>query len=429
MKRFAIDNLLKWKVSKQRKPLIIEGARQVGKTWLMQEFGARHYKNTIYVNFDRNEKAYSRFETDLDPKRIMRDLSIQFDTDITPETLIIFDEIQECKNALRSLKYFCEEASEYSVISAGSLLGVALHDGDSFPVGKVDFLKMYPLSFYEFLEALGKNRLLQVLREKDLDAIASFKDTLIELLRTYYFVGGMPAAVTSFANSGDFSNVRTVQESILNAYNLDFSKHIPLSSYPRVGQIWDSIPRQLSKESKKFVYNVVEPKAKSKEYSVALAWLVKTGLAYSINKISKPAMPLKAYEEDTYFKLYALDVGLLGAMSGLTTKALIEGDRVFTEFKGALTEQYVLQEMKAIGQKNINYWTSGATAEVDFVVQLDDDIVPIEVKASVNNQAKSLKVYREKFAPAKAFRISLNDYNADSGLYDIPLYAMESFIK
>ncbi len=428
MQRFATQKLLEWKVSTNRKPLIIEGARQVGKTWLMQEFGKNHYNNSIYINFDRNSKIHSRFDIDLDPKRIIRDLSIHFETDITSETLIIFDEIQECKNALRSLKYFCEETPEYHIVAAGSLLGVALHEGDSFPVGKVDFLKMYPLSFYEFLSAIGKNKLLELLQSKDIESITSFKEELTELLRTYYFVGGMPASINSYISNGNFVDVREVQNTILNAYKLDFSKHIPLSSYNRVDQIWDSIPRQLSKENKKFVYNVVDPKAKSKEYSIALNWLIKTGLTYSITKISRPSIPIRAYEEDNFFKLYTLDVGLLGAMSDLSAKAVIDGDRVFTEFKGALTEQYVLQQMKSMGIKSIHYWTSSATAEIDFVINLDDFVVPIEVKASTNKQAKSLKIYKEKYSPKKSFRISLNDYKASGDLHNIPLYAVESLL-
>lgn len=428
MQRFATQKLLEWKVSTNRKPLIIEGARQVGKTWLMHEFGKNHYNNSIYINFDRNSKIHSRFDIDLDPKRIIRDLSIHFETDITSETLIIFDEIQECKNALRSLKYFCEETPEYHIVAAGSLLGVALHEGDSFPVGKVDFLKMYPLSFYEFLSAIGKNKLLELLQSKDIESITSFKEELTELLRTYYFVGGMPASINSYISNGNFVDVREVQNTILNAYKLDFSKHIPLSSYNRVDQIWDSIPRQLSKENKKFVYNVVDPKAKSKEYSIALNWLIKTGLTYSITKISRPSIPIRAYEEDNFFKLYTLDVGLLGAMSDLSAKAVIDGDRVFTEFKGALTEQYVLQQMKSMGIKSIHYWTSSATAEIDFVINLDDFVVPIEVKASTNKQAKSLKIYKEKYSPKKSFRISLNDYKASGDLHNIPLYAVESLL-
>lgn len=428
MERFAINKLIDWKKSKNRKPLIIEGARQVGKTYLMREFGSKFYKNTLYVNFDRNERAKDRFKGDIDPARILKELSVQFECEINENTLIIFDEIQECKNALRSLKYFCEETPQYSIMAAGSLLGVALHENDSFPVGKTDFLQMYPLSFYEFLLATGKKMLVDILREKDVQTITSFKDTLTELLRVYYITGGMPAVVNSYISDSDFAKVRETQNAILTAYQLDFSKHIPLSAYPKVGQIWNSLPQQLTKENKKFAYNLVAKNAKSKEYSVALNWLVKTGLSYEINKVSKPDLPLSAYAESGFFKLYSLDVGLLGALSGLDTQTVLNSNTLFTEFKGALTEQFVLQQLKALGIKNVYYWTSNANAEIDFLIQRQNDVIPVEVKASINNQAKSLKVYRQKYSPRKSYRISLNGYKVDDDIVNIPLYAMESFV-
>ena len=429
MKRKAINDLKKWKDRKIRKPLIIEGARQVGKTWLMLEFGKRHFKNTAYINLDRNAKMKALFSKDMDIERIVMGLEIESGVKIDAEnTLIILDEIQECRDALNSLKYFCESPVQYNIIAAGSLLGVAMHEGSSFPVGKVEFMKLYPLCFDEFLEAADEDKLVELIHTGDYGMVSVFKDKFTDYLRHYYFVGGMPEAVADFTRERDFENVRRIQKEILRSYERDFSKHIPTTSIPKVGKIWNSLPAQLARENKKFIYQDVEKGANKRGYEDAINWLLNSGLVYEVRRISKPGMPLSAYEDSSAFKLYHFDTGLLGAMSGLTAKSLIEGDRVFVEFKGALTENFVLQEMKAHGAESVYYWTSGAKAEVDFVTQLGDEIMPFEAKASMNLKAKSLHEYIRKYSPKIAVRTSLADYKQTDELYDIPLYAIGRFV-
>ena len=426
MERIAINQLLDWKKRADKKPLIINGARQVGKTWLMKYFGKKYYKNTAYINFETNERMKNLFSVDLDVNRLLVNLAVESGQKIDPtETLMIFDEIQECPKALTSLKYFYENAPKYNIIAAGSLLGVALHDGTSFPVGKVEFMDMHPLTFYEFLDAMGEKGLCDLLKQKDYLHLTVFKDKFIDFLRQYFYVGGMPEVVLKFSKNNDFALARATQRQILEAYERDFSKHIPASDFSRVKQLWKSIPAQLSKENKKFIYKNVKSGAANKTHGLAMEWLVSCGFVHRVARVSKPALPLKGYETDGAFKLFLLDVGLLSAMSVLDVKALLEGDALFKEYKGALTEQFVCQELKTLDDVEISYWTnSGATAEVDFLLQLDGKIIPIEVKSTTNLKAKSLKVYQEKFNPLLSVRSSLADYKKTDNLHDIPLYAL-----
>ena len=431
MKRFALDDLKKWKDSHDRKPLIIRGARQVGKTWLMREFGRLCYAQTIYINFDDNDVMAELFSRDLDTERIIKGIELAFGTKIAPEsTLLIFDEVQEVPKALTSLKYFHENAPQYQIVAAGSLLGVALHEGTSFPVGKVDFLDLYPLSFSEFLCALGKENLVELLQLGDFELAAAFKNEYIDRLKEYYFVGGMPEAVAHFAQHTDYGQVREIQKKILMAYELDFSKHAPTNEVPRIRMIWNSVPSQLAKENRKFVYGQLREGARAKDYELALMWLSDCGLVHKISRITKPGMPLKAYEDMKAFKLYLLDVGLLACVSEVDATSILRGSEIFTEFKGTLTEQFVCQQLKALGGIPLYYWTSeSGNAEVDFVIQLGGRVVPVEVKAETNLQSKSLKVYREKFAPQLAIRTSMADYRKNEELLDLPLWAIETIAK
>lgn len=424
MKRSAINFLREWKNRSDRKPLIIRGARQVGKTWIMKEFGRTQYKNIAYVNFDKNERMATLFSKDMKIERIISGLEIESDTKITPsETLIIFDEIQECPHALTSLKYFYEEAPEYNIVVAGSLLGVAHHSSTGFPVGKVEFMDLYPLNFGEFLEALGQKQFLDLISKQDFQMLETFKSKFVDLLKQYYFIGGMPEVVQDFVNNKDFKKVRYIQNNILLSYEQDFSKHISGIDSERARRLWQSIPSQLAKENKKFIYGALKTGARATEYELALVWLRDSGLVYKISRITKPGLPIKAYEDLSAFKLYILDVGLLGALSLLDAKTILDDNKIFTEFKGSLTEQFVLQELKANNNIPVYYWT-GATSEIDFVVQLDGDIIPIEAKASTNTKAKSLSTYRKEFQPNKSVRTSLNDFKKDNDLYNIPLFAI-----
>lgn len=426
MYRIAIEKLMKWKESKHRKPLIIEGARQVGKTWLMKEFGTRAYADTVYVNFDSNSGMSELFASDLDTERLIMGLELYAGHKINPEnTLLIFDEVQEVPRALASLKYFCENAPQYHIVCAGSLLGIALHQGTSFPVGKVDFLKLYPLSFKEFLMATGKQRFAELLDSGDFQMITAFNQTYIEALKQYYFVGGMPEAVRSFAENGDFNEVREIQKRILSAYEQDFSKHAPNEIVPRIRMVWNSIPSQLAKENKKFIYGLVRQGARAKDYETAIMWLGDCGLVYKVSRVNSAGIPLRAYEDLKAFKLFVADVGLLGCMAGLHQHTLLDGNDLFVEFMGALTEQYVCQQIKASGDLGIYYYANErGNCEVDFVVDTGEHIVPVEVKAQVNLKAKSLKAYREKFAPEIAVRTAMTDYKEEEGLVNLPLYAI-----
>lgn len=426
MYRVAIEKLLKWKQSKRRKPLIIEGARQVGKTWLMKEFGRQAYADTVYINFDSNSRMAELFASDLDTERLIMGLELYVGHKIDPEqSLLIFDEVQEVPRALASLKYFYENAPQYHIVCAGSLLGIALHQGTSFPVGKVDFLKLYPLSFKEFLMATDKARFADLLDQQDFSMITSFKQTYIDALKHYYFVGGMPEAVQSFAEDKDFNEVREIQKRILTAYEQDFSKHAPNEIVPRLRMLWNSIPSQLAKENKKFIYGLIREGARAKDYEMAMMWLSDCGLVYKVSRVNAARIPLRAYEDLKAFKLFVVDVGLLGCMTGLRQRVLLDGNDLFSEFKGALTEQYVCQQLKTIEDLGIYYYTNDrGSCEVDFVVDTGEQIIPVEVKAEVNLRAKSLKTYREKFSPEIAVRTSMADYKKEEGLVNLPLYAI-----
>lgn len=431
MYREKIKELEKWKKSKDRMPLIIRGARQVGKTWIMKEFGKNNYKKVAYVNFDGNNRMERLFESDYDINRIIQGLKIETKVDIDEEdTLIIFDEIQEVPKALTSLKYFCENARQFHIIAAGSLLGVALHEGTSFPVGKVDFIDLYPLNFQEFLLAIGEEDLVNILNEKDWNLISVFKDKFISYLREYYFIGGMPAAVNKYIETKDYRQVRKVQLKLLQAYEEDFSKHAPSEIVPRLKMLWNSIPAQLAKENKKFIYGLIKEGARAKEYELALSWLIDCGLIYKIDRINKPNIPLIAYQDTSAFKLYILDVGILGAMTRIDEKILLEGNEIFTEFKGSFTEQFVLTELKSNKDIPIFYWSAErATAEIDFLIQLGIDVIPIEVKSSENLQAKSLKAFIEKYNTIKNIRTSMSDYRKEEKLINIPLYSIGNIEK
>ena len=428
MYRIAIEKLYKWKNSKRRKPLIIEGARQVGKTWLMKEFGKQAYADTVYINFDSNSRMADLFSVDLDTDRLIMGLELYAGRKINPEnTLLIFDEVQEVPRALASLKYFCENAPQYHIVCAGSLLGIALHQGTSFPVGKVDFLKLYPLSFSEFLMATGNERFAELLKNQDYEMITSFKQTYIDALKHYYFVGGMPEAVQSFAESKDFNEVRAIQKRILAAYEQDFSKHAPNEIVPKIRMLWNSIPSQLARENKKFIYGLVREGGRAREYETAIMWLSDCGLVHKVSRVNAAGIPLKAYEDLKAFKLFIVDVGLLGCMTGLRQRTLLDGDDLFVEFKGALTEQYVCQQLKTIEDLGIYYYTNDrGSCEIDFVVDNGEQIVPIEVKAETNLRAKSLKTYRERFEPELSVRTSMADYKKEDWLLNLPLYAIEN---
>ena len=428
MYRIAIEKLYKWKNSKRRKPLIIEGARQVGKTWLMKEFGKQAYADTVYINFDSNSRMADLFSADLDTDRLIMGLELYAGRKINPEnTLLIFDEVQEVPRALASLKYFYENAPQYHIVCAGSLLGIALHQGTSFPVGKVDFLKLYPLSFSEFLMATGNERFAELLKKQDYEMITSFKQTYIDALKHYYFVGGMPEAVQSFAESKDFNEVRAIQKRILAAYEQDFSKHAPNEIVPKIRMLWNSIPSQLARENKKFIYGLVREGGRAREYETAIMWLSDCGLVHKVSRVNAAGVPLKAYEDLKAFKLFIVDVGLLGCMTGLRQRTLLDGDDLFVEFKGALTEQYVCQQLKTIEDLGVYYYTNDrGSCEIDFVVDTGEQIVPIEVKAETNLRAKSLKTYRERFEPELSVRTSMADYKKEDWLLNLPLYAIEN---
>ena len=428
MKRYAINKLIDWKESQNRKPLIIRGARQVGKTWLMKEFGKTQYKKTIYINFEDNDLMREHFSKDLNTKRIIEGLELEHSKIDADNTLIILDEIQECPKALTTLKYFYENNPEYHIVTAGSLLGVALHEDVSFPVGKVDFLDLYPLSFLEFLDAMGEENFVELLNKPDSDNITTFKPKYIEWLKKYYYIGGMPEVVNDFIKNNDFQKARKIQENILSAYTSDFSKHISSTGKLKIDLLWESIPNQLTQESKKFVYKKIKQGARADEFEEALSWLINCGLVYKINRITKPALPIRAYEDTKSFKLFILDVGLLCALSKLPARTLIDGDKIFTEFNGALAEQYVLQQLKTLDDMEVAYWISkSGNAEIDFVIQTDGYVIPVEVKATTNLQAKSLKVYREKFEPEISIRTSLANFEINNGLYNIPLFMAGKF--
>lgn len=427
MYRKAMEELLKWKDNPDKKPLIIRGARQVGKTWLMKEFGRTAFQEYVYVNFDANQIMKELFAPDLDIKRIITGIEIYFGKKIDPVvTLLIFDEIQEVPEALTSLKYFNENAPEYQILAAGSLLGVALHTGTSFPVGKIAFLDLYPLSFSEFMMALGYDSYVDLLQKSSYELITINKHKFVEILKYYYFVGGMPEVVQNFVENKDFHEVRAIQQRILDAYEQDFSKHAPRDVVPRIRMIWNSIPAQLAKENRKFIYGVMKEGARAKDFEMAVLWLCDCGLLHKVHRATSPSLPIRVYEDTRAFKLFSLDVGLLSCMSRLKPETLLEGNSLFREFKGALTEQYVLQQLLTDKSRQIAYWTHDqGNAEVDFLVDNGQDVIPLEVKAEVNLHAKSLRVYFDKYHPMLSVRTSMSDYKKEEWLLNLPLYAIE----
>lgn len=425
MKRDAMQQLYDWKEKEVRKPLIVRGARQVGKTWLMKEFAASAYKQFAYINFEDNEVMKDVFQKDFDIERILMAIQLVTGVVVDVETLIIFDEIQEAPRGLTALKYFQEKAPQYHVIAAGSLLGIAMHRNDSFPVGKVDFIDLYPLSFSEFLSAIGQESFASLLEKKDWTLISTFRSKFVDFLKQYYFVGGMPEVVNAFVERKDYAVVRQLQQNILDSYDRDFSKHAPIAEVPRIRMVWRSVPSQLAKENRKFIYGVVKEGARAKDFELAIEWLIDAGLVYKINRVKKSGIPLSAYEDFSAFKLFMLDTGLLGAMSGLPAQALLDGSALFSDFKGAITEQYVLQQLKSKKGLNIYYWSSDSSrGELDFLLQRDMDIIPVEVKAEENLQSKSLRVFVEKNTGLHGIRFSMSNYREQEWMTNYPLYSV-----
>ena len=431
MKRNVLQNLIAWKnkPSDKRKPLILEGARQTGKTWLARELGRTEFDEYVEINFEDNEQFRSLFEMDFDIERILMALrSVTGKKILQGKTLIFFDEIQYARRGLLSLKYFGDKAPEYHVIAAGSLLGVVDHKDDSFPVGKVEFERIYPLSYEEFLMALGKDGLVQMLHSMDWDLINSFSSQYIELLRQYYYVGGMPEAVRTFVEEKDYVAVRKVQLGLLESYQKDFSKHPPQEIVKRMILLWNTIPSQLAKENKKFVYTAVRPSARARDFETSIQWLCDAGVAYKVTRVRAGELPLTGFEDADAFKMYVLDVGLHGAMTGLDAKSLISGNEFFKQYKGALTEQFVLQQLVLFDEIKIHYWTPDeGIAEVDFVVQLNGSIVPIEVKAEVNLKAKSLAQFIKRYNTPNVIRTSLEKYFKGEKITNVPLFAIHLF--
>ncbi|MCH5291542.1 MAG: ATP-binding protein [Treponema sp.] len=425
MERIAYRQLLEWKNSGTRKPLILQGARQVGKTWILKDFARREYKNLAYISCENNERMRELF-ADYDTERIIRGISAVTMQSIVPgETLIFIDEIQEIPKAVSSLKYFCENQNEYHIAVAGSLLGIALHEGESFPVGKVDVIQLYPMSFEEFILALGKEKLLEILESRNWNEIDMMRTELIENLRMYYFTGGMPEVVDLFVKTQDIPKVRALQNRILADYALDISKHAPKSAIAKISLVWNSIPSHLAKENKKFVYGALRKGARAAQYGDAIQWLVNAGLAYKITRVSKAAMPLHFYEQADVFKLFMHDCGLFGAMSETPPDLILLGSKVFEEYKGAFTEQFVLQQLKAMEDVFIHYYTNGdSTLEIDFLLQHGNKILPVEVKAEENLQSKSMKSFLSKNPDLHGVRFSMSPYREQERMTNIPLYAV-----
>lgn len=430
MKRYFYQELLQWKHAKERKPLMVQGARQVGKTYLLKEFASKEFENYCYLNFEDDPKLASIFTPDKNPKRILETISLYQETKpISENTLLILDEIQECPEALNSLKYFEEKTPEIPIVAAGSLLGVKLKRQAGFPVGKVHFAMLYPLCFWEFLEALGQKSLVDYLiNQKRLTPFPeALHVKLLEYLKQYFLIGGMPEVVKKFQEGPDWQKARIIQKDILKAYLLDFAKHADAAQVMRITAVWQSLPQQLAKENKKFVFKMVEQKARAREYELAIQWLIDAGLVYQLHSISVPRLPLAGYSESQFFKLYAFDVGLLVAMSALSPKVLLEGDQLFVEFKGALSENFVAQEFMVHGYTQLYYWTSKNQAEVDFVVQIENNIYPIEVKAGPSRKGKSLNQYEQRFHPPFLTYVSTQNWRQDANVVNFPFYVLKKF--
>lgn len=428
MRRKIYNQLVSWKESKGRKPLMLLGARQVGKTWIMRHFGEKEYEKVAYVNCDEEPRMRQLFEVDYDINRILVALQAITGVKITPgDTLVILDEIQEIPRGLHSLKYFCEKAPEYHVMVAGSLLGVTIGKGESFPVGKVDMLYMYPMDYTEFLHATGKGEWTEILHSGDWSLIEMMKPKMVALLRQYYYVGGMPEVVKAFVENGDLKQVRTLQNEILEAYKRDISKHTSGTESARIRQVLDSLPMQLVKENKKFIYGAIRKGARAKDFELAIQWLLDAGIIYKVNRIKEAKVPLKFYEDMDAFKLFLLDCGLLACMVDAPADQMLVDNNVFTEFKGAFTEQYVMQQLKVLGLTPF-YWSSSKTsAEIDFVVQQGSRVVPIEVKAEVNVRSRSLSQFVKDNPGLKGLRISMKGYADQKWMENIPLVAMDTW--
>jgi uncharacterized protein len=429
MNRLYFTKLKVWKESKKRKPLIIQGARQVGKTWLMKEFGRREFETVVYLNFESSSRLKELFVADFNIQRIIASIEIEANQKIiTNKTLLLFDEVQEAEKGLTALKYFYEQAPEYYIIAAGSLLGIPMQKKNSFPVGKVDFLKLYPLSFSEFLLNLGEEKLYEQLATSNFEVLTLFHQKLVEYLRLYYFVGGMPEVVAHYIEHKNIEAVRGIQQKILIGYENDFAKYAPHEIIPRIKLVWNSILSQLAMENRKFIYGQIKKGARAKDFEMAINWLVDAGLILKVNRIAKPTLPLNAYMDIDAFKLFFVDIGLLNAAGNLDSKILLEKNNILTEYKGALTEQFVCQQLTITHQ--LFYWMAEvATAEIDFVLQHKNQVVPIEVKAEENLKAKSLKVFVEKFKIETAIRASMNKYRKEEWLTNIPLYAIEGMMN
>lgn len=430
MQRDAYKALLEWKVQPDRKPLIIQGARQVGKTWLMKEFGRNEFRQTAYFNFESTRELHDIFKRGYDTRKILSALQVLSGFPVHPaDTLIIFDEIQACPEAVTALKYFRENDPDYFIFGAGSLLGVAIHQGVSFPVGKVDFMTLHPLNFHEFLTAMGETELCRILQGDDTDLIDLFAGKYIELLKQYYFTGGMPEVVSGFVASQDYRRARSVQESILMAYENDFSRHAPVAQLPRIRLVWQSVTGQLARENSKFIYSALRTGARAKEFELAIEWLKDAGLIHKVTRISKPGLPLSAYADWSDFKIYLNDVGLLGALGGVPPETLLQGDKLFTEFKGTITEQFVLQQL--VSQRQVAfYWTPDTgISEVDFVIQRNGTVVPVEVKAAENVRSRSLRVYYDKYSPEVCIRTSLTAHIHRDWMQNVPLYGFLRWLQ
>lgn len=426
MERFLMSKLVDWKESSRRKPLVLHGARQVGKTWLLKEFGARCFANAAYVNFDNNPSLAAQFESGFDPPRLLLAIQAESGQPVTPgETLVILDEVQECPKALTSLKYFCEEAPGIAVAAAGSLLGITLHEGTGFPVGKVDVMNLYPLSFREYLDATGNIALREMVDSGDRTLMGSFSPKLVELLKQYYFVGGMPEAVLTFVETGDLKAIRSIQEGILFGYEKDMSKHLKAVKAEPALAAWRSVPAHLGHENKKFVFGHIKAGARARDYRSAITWLVKSGIATKVDRVSKPGVPLSAYAMEDAFKLFLVDVGLLCAMSGLDASSIVDGNALFTEFKGALTEQYVCQQLVSDCGLSPYYWSAeNSRGEIDFLAQLGGKVYAIEVKANENVRAKSLRAFSGRYPETVARRFSLSGFRDQEWMENVPLFAI-----
>lgn len=429
MNRLLIQEMVAWKNSKNRKPLIIQGARQVGKTWLMKEFGKREFEQVVYLNFENSTRLNQLFAVDFNIERIITIIEIETNQKIIPETtMLIFDEIQEVEKGLTALKYFQEQAPQYYIVAAGSLLGISLQKNNSFPVGKVDFMKLYPMSFMEFLENNGEQRLVEQVKNKNWDVISAFHEKLVDQLRLYYFIGGMPEVVANYLENKDLEIVRNLQQKIIIGYENDFAKYAPNEIVPKIKLVWNTLISQLAKENRKFIYGQIKKGARAKDFEMAINWLVDAGLVLKVNRIEKPTIPVNAYADFDSFKLFLVDIGLLNAIGNLDKKILLEKNSILTEYKGALTEQFVCQQLKI--KADIYYWVaSNATAEIDFVFQKQNEIVPIEVKAEENLKSKSLKVFVDKFENNNAIRTSMSKFRTENWLTNIPLYGIDAIFS